>query len=68
MNLIIGLIAFLFMLSVIVIIHELGHFAMAKKFGVFCKEFSIGMGPALWQKRGRKRRFRFGRFRLAATS
>ncbi|WP_289182848.1 RIP metalloprotease RseP [uncultured Dubosiella sp.] len=57
MNLIIGLIAFLFMLSVIVIIHELGHFAMAKKFGVFCKEFSIGMGPALWQKEGKETTF-----------
>ena len=34
--------------SVIIIIHELGHLMTAKKFGVYCHEFSIGMGPCLW--------------------
>lgn len=57
MNLIIGIIAFLFMLSVIVVIHEFGHFMMAKKFGVYCNEFSIGMGPALYQKKGKETTF-----------
>lgn len=57
MNIVIGLIAFLFMLSVIVIIHELGHFLTAKKFGVYCKEFSIGMGPAIYQKPGKETTF-----------
>ena len=54
MNLIIGIIAFIVMLSVIVILHELGHFLVARHFGVFCKEFSIGMGPALYQKQGKE--------------
>ena len=45
MDFIIGIIAFVVMLSVIVILHELGHFLVAKHFGVYCKEFSIGMGP-----------------------
>ena len=43
MDFIIGIIAFVVMLSVIVILHELGHFLVAKHFGVYCKEFSIGI-------------------------
>lgn len=57
MQLIIGLIAFVFMLSVIVIIHELGHFLVARHYGVFCKEFSIGMGPLLYSKQGKETQF-----------
>lgn len=33
--------------SVIIIIHELGHFILAKKNGVYVTEFSIGMGPRI---------------------
>ena len=29
-------------------IHELGHFIMAKRAGILCHEFSIGMGPLIW--------------------
>ena len=36
--------------SVIILIHELGHFLAARAFGVRILEFSIGMGPALFQK------------------
>lgn len=43
-----GILAFIVLLSVIIIIHELGHLMTAKKFGVYCHEFSIGMGPCLW--------------------
>ena len=57
MNLIIGLIAFVFMLSVIIVIHELGHFLVARHFGVYCKEFSIGMGPLLYAKQGKETQF-----------
>lgn len=49
-SLIIGGIAFVLMLSVLVFIHELGHFVCAKHYGVFCGEFSIGMGPVLFKK------------------
>ena len=41
-------------LSVLVVIHELGHLAAAKAFGVYCFEFSVGFGPALFRKK-RKR-------------
>ena len=43
-----GLIYFLIALGVVVIIHEAGHLMAAKKNGVYCHEFSIGMGPKIW--------------------
>lgn len=42
---------FLILLSVIIVIHECGHLLAAKKFGVYCYEFSFGMGPLLWKKK-----------------
>ncbi len=42
---------FLVLLSVIVVIHEAGHLFAAKRFGVYCYEFSFGMGPLLWKKK-----------------
>lgn len=38
--------------GLIIMIHELGHFVVAKLSGVKVNEFSIGMGPALIQIRG----------------
>ena len=40
---------FIILLSVLIIIHELGHLTAAKVFNVYCLEFSIGMGPLLWK-------------------
>ncbi len=57
MDIIIGIVAFVLMLSVIVVIHEWGHFMVARHFGVYCHEFSIGMGPALYQKQGKQTLF-----------
>ena len=37
-------------LSVIIFIHELGHFFVAQFFGVHVESFSIGMGPVLLHK------------------
>ena len=36
--------------SVLIFVHELGHFATAKLFGVQVNEFSMFMGPAIWKK------------------
>ena len=36
-----------------IFIHELGHFMFAKKFKVAINEFSIGMGPKLFSKKGK---------------
>lgn len=45
---------FVFCLSVLIVIHELGHFATAKFFKVYCQEFSIGFGPAIIHKKRKK--------------
>lgn len=44
MQIVIALIVF----SLIIIIHELGHFSLARKNGVTVTEFSVGMGPRLF--------------------
>ena len=36
--------------SILIFVHELGHFAAAKLSGVQVNEFSVFMGPALWKK------------------
>lgn len=51
MQTIINIIVFFLILGAIVLIHELGHFLTAKLFGVYCAEFSIGMGPKLFSKK-----------------
>ncbi|MCB1526816.1 MAG: RIP metalloprotease RseP [Hyphomicrobiaceae bacterium] len=40
--------AFLFVLSVVVFFHELGHFLVARWCGVAVKAFSIGFGKEIW--------------------
>lgn len=54
MNMFIGIVAFVFMLSIIITIHEFGHFIVARYFAVYCHEFSIGMGPVLYQRKGKE--------------
>lgn len=36
--------------SLLIFVHELGHFVAAKTFGVQVNEFSMFMGPVLWKK------------------
>jgi regulator of sigma E protease len=40
-------ITFLVMLSILVVLHELGHFVLARRNGVRVNEFSVGFGPRL---------------------
>ncbi len=40
--------------GVLVATHELGHFVAAKLSGVKVNEFSVGMGPVIWQSEKRK--------------
>ncbi|WGW02804.1 RIP metalloprotease RseP [Tropicibacter oceani] len=44
------LIAFVVALSVIVTIHEYGHYIVGKKTGIYPEVFSLGFGPVLWSK------------------
>lgn len=47
----IGILSFILALGVIILVHELGHFLVAKHYGILCHEFSIGMGPLVWSKK-----------------
>lgn len=51
------IIYFLLLLSVIITIHEAGHLLAAKKFNVYCYEFSFGMGPLLWHKKTKETQY-----------
>lgn len=42
------LIVFLIIFSIIVVIHEFGHFYFAKRAGILVREFALGMGPKLF--------------------
>jgi len=45
------LLVFLLILSVLVMIHELGHFVVAKKLGILVEEFGFGLPPRIWGKK-----------------
>jgi len=45
------LIVFILIMSLLVLIHELGHFMAAKKLGVRVEEFGLGIPPALVKKK-----------------
>ena len=40
----------IFLLGVLITIHELGHFTFAKLCKVKVNEFAIGFGPTIWKK------------------
>ena len=46
-----GILAFVFILGAAVILHEFGHFIVAKLLGIRVETFSVGFGKRLW---GRK--------------
>ncbi len=56
MNTILYLLLTLLLLSIMVVIHELGHFLFAKLFKVTILEFSVGMGPALFTTGKKKKK------------
>jgi len=49
------IIIFILILSVVIFIHELGHFLAARRAGIFVEEFALGMGPKIIQLKGKKR-------------
>lgn len=51
MQTLINIVVFILILGIVVLVHELGHFITAKSFGVYCSEFSIGMGPKLFSRK-----------------
>ena len=43
--------AFIVVLGVLIVFHELGHYAVARLCGVKVLRFSIGFGKVLWQRK-----------------
>ena len=47
-----GILVALIVLSILILIHELGHFLVAKAVGIKVLEFSIFMGPSFFSEKG----------------
>jgi len=47
----IGLLVFIAVLSILIIVHEFGHFIAARRVGVRVEKFSLGFGKVLWKKK-----------------
>lgn len=43
--------------SMIILFHELGHFLLAKKNGVYVEEFALGIGPTLFGIQGKETKY-----------
>ncbi len=53
MGTILNILLFIFILGILVFVHEFGHFMTAKRSGVYIYEFSIGMGPEVKSFKGK---------------
>lgn len=53
MEKLLGILGVIFMFSVAIFVHELGHFLFAKLFRVEVKTFSIGFGRKIWKRHWR---------------
>ncbi|HHU20903.1 MAG TPA: hypothetical protein GXZ51_00465 [Acholeplasma sp.] len=51
MDFVLGFLAFVFVLGLIILVHEGGHMIFAKKAGILVREFAFGMGPAIFKKK-----------------
>jgi regulator of sigma E protease len=51
MDILIGVIIGVIVLTILVVVHELGHALVAKKYGVVVEEFGIGFPPKAWSKK-----------------
>ena len=54
MNFLLYILPFLFVLSIVVIVHEFGHFWVARRCGVDVVAFSLGFGKKLFARKDRK--------------
>src|SRR3989344_3183337 len=46
-----SILIFLLVLSILVLVHEFGHFWVARKNGVWVEEFGFGLPPRIWGKK-----------------
>ena len=54
---IINALKIIFVLGFLILIHEAGHFFVAKLCKVAVNEFSIGFGPIIWKKQGKNTKY-----------
>ena len=47
----------IFLLGFLILIHEGGHFLVAKLCKVKVNEFAIGFGPVIWKKQGKETKY-----------
>lgn len=52
------------LLGFLILIHELGHFTVAKLCKVKINEFAIGFGPTIWRKQGKETKYALRLFPL----
>ncbi|WP_432650530.1 RIP metalloprotease RseP [Huintestinicola sp.] len=57
MSTVISIVSAVLIFCVIVIVHEFGHFIVARKCGIDVQEFAIGMGPVIFKKQGKNTLF-----------
>lgn len=57
MSILINAIKIIFILGFLVLIHETGHFIIARLCKVKVNEFAIGFGPAIWKKQGKTTKY-----------
>ena len=53
----IATIKIIFVLGFLILIHETGHFLVAKLSNVKVNEFAIGFGPTIWKKQGKETKY-----------
>lgn len=53
----IAVIKIIVLLGILITIHELGHFFIAKFCKVKVNEFAIGFGPAIWKRQGKETKY-----------
>ncbi len=56
MDILITAIVFILVFSLLILVHELGHFWMAKRAGIDVKEFGLGLPPRIWGWRFKKKK------------
>ena len=57
MGFVINALKIIFILGFLVLIHETGHFLVARLCKVKVKEFAIGFGPTIWRKKGKETKY-----------
>lgn len=64
LSFLIAAIKIIFVLGFLILIHETGHFLVAKLSHVKVKEFAIGFGPTIWRKQGKETKYALRLFPL----